>query len=328
MSKKANPTAVGLFVVIGIIMLIIGTVSFSSFRVAGDTKDLILYFDSSVKGLSVGAPVTHRGVKIGMVKSIRLRFNQADNDFDVPVLIELDHEMLRARSDRKVDLDSKTLFDNLIDQGLRAKLEASSFVTGQLYIELSIISDAAPPVYHQIDPIYPEMPTAHTDIEAFVRNLTRVDIMGITERLSSILELLEGKIGEMNVADISKGLTTTLTTIEDKLLDPSLDQALDSTKDALNDFKETSKVLRGEIVSISDEIQKSLVQIDGTMIEVREGVADVRHIISSDNVLAHDLRDALEQFAKASSSISELADFILLNPNALISGREQKDSDQ
>ena len=64
------------------------------------------------------------------------------------------------------------------------------------------------------------------------------------------------------------------------------------------------------------------------MIEVREGVADVRDTISPENILAQNLATALEQLAKASSSISELADFILLHPNALISGREQKASKQ
>ncbi|RKX33880.1 MAG: hypothetical protein DRP71_08940 [Verrucomicrobia bacterium] len=325
MSKKANPTAVGLFVVIGTILLIAGIISFSSFKVKGETQEFVLYFDSSVKGLSVGAPVTHRGVKIGTVIGMQLRFNQADGDFDVPVFIELDHDMLKARSDREVDFDNEALLKDLIDNGLRAKLEASSFVTGQLYIELSIMPDAEPPVYHQIEPIYSEMPTAHADIAAFMKSLGKMDIAGVTEKLSSVLELLEGKIEKMDVADISAGLTKVLAAIEQTLNDPTLDQALVTTEAALNDFKETSEVLRGEVVSVSGDIKSSLKQIDGTMIEIREGVADIRHIISSDSVLAHDLRDALEQLAKASGSISELTDFILLNPNALISGREQKD---
>jgi len=327
MSKKANPTAVGLFVIIGTILLIAGIISFSSFKVKGETQKFVLYFDSSIKGLSVNAPVTHRGVEIGRVIGMQLRFNQAEDDFDVPVFIELDHEMLKARSDREVDFDNKELLNDLIDNGLRAKLEASSFVTGQLYIELSIKPDAEPPVFHQIEPIYPEIPTTHADIEAFMKNLGKVDIAGVTEKLSSTLELLQTKIDEMNVTDISEGLTKVLIAIEKWIDDPTLDEALETTKAALDDFKETSKVLRGEVVSVSGDIKSSLKQIEGAMIEVREGVADLRHVISTDSVLAHDLRDALEQFAKASSSISELADFILLNPNALISGREQKDSE-
>lgn len=326
MSKKANPTAIGLFVIIGTILLIAGIISFSSFKVKGETREFVLYFDSSVKGLSVGAPVTHRGVKIGTVLRMQLRYNQADDDFDVPVFIELDHEMLKARSDREVDFDDEALLNDLIDKGLRAKLEASSFVTGQLYIELSVMPDAEPPVFHQVEPIYSEMPTTHANIEAFMKNLGKIDIAGVTNDLSSVLELLRAKIEEMDVTSISSGLTKVLAAIEKTLNDPSLDQALVSTEAALNDFKETSKVLRGEVVSVSGDIKSSLKQIDGTMIEIREGVADLRHIISADSVLAHDLRDALEQLAKASGSISELADFILLNPNALISGREQKDS--
>ena len=326
MSKKANPTAVGLFVVIGTILLIAGIVSFSTFKIKGVTQDFVLYFDSSVKGLSVGAPVTHRGVKIGKVKHMQLRFNQTDDDFDVPVFIELDQSLLRSQTDRKVDIADQALLDDLIAQGLRAVMESSSFVTGQLYIELSLLPNAPPPLYHQVEPLYLEIPTTPTKIESLMSNIASVDLKGLTERLSTVLESLEGKVVAADIEGISKGLTKVLAAIETKLDDPTLDEALETTKATLEDFKNTSIVLRGEVVSVSKDFKASLNQIESTMMELREGVADVRHTIAADNVLAHQLNMALEQLAKASSSISELADFLILNPNALISGREQEAS--
>jgi paraquat-inducible protein B len=326
MSKKANPTAVGLFVVIGMILLIAGIISFSSFKVKGVTQDFVLYFDSSVKGLSVGAPVTHRGVTIGKVKHMQLRFNQEDDDFDVPVFIELDQSLLRSQSDRKVDITDRELLEDLIAKGMRAIMEASSFVTGQLYIELSLLPNAPPPVFHQVKPLYLEIPTAPTKIESLMSNISSVDVKGLAERLTSVLEILEGKVEDADINGISEGLTGVLAAIEAKLEDPTLDEALETTKSTLEDFKDTSTVLRDEVVLVSDDIKAFLNQIESTMIEVREGVADLRHTLAADNVIAYQLSIALEQLAKASSSISELADFLILNPNALISGREHEAS--
>jgi len=326
MSKKANPTAVGLFDVIGMILLIAGIISFSSFKIKGVTQQFVLYFDSSVKGLSVGAPVTHRGVKIGTVTHMQLRFNQAADDFDVPVFIELNHNLLESQSDRDVDLADEELLDNLVAKGMRAVMEASSFVTGQLYVELSLIPDALPPVFHQIEPIYLEIPTAPTKIQSLMTNLSSMDVKGLSEQLTSVLSILETNIEAANIGGISKGLTEVLAAIDRKLNDPTLSNAVKTTDATLKDFKETSKVLRAEVVSVSHNIQSALKEIDGTMIEIREGVADIRHTISADNALAFQLRAALEQLAKASNSISELTDFLILHPNALISGRKQKDS--
>jgi paraquat-inducible protein B len=326
MSKKANPTAVGLFVVIGMILLIAGVISFSTYKVKGVTQEFVLYFDSSVKGLNIGAPVTHRGVKIGKVNHMQLRFNQADDDFSVPVFIELDQSLLHSQSDKKVDITDDEILKDLIDNGLRAVMESSSFVTGQLYIELNLDPESPPPVFHQVEPLHLEIPTAPTKIASLMSNIASVDLKGLTERLSSVLESLQSKVVDADIRGISEGLTEVMAAIESTLDDPSLDQALENTSATLEDFKETSIVLRGEVVSVSNDIKVSLKQIENTMIEVREGVADIRHTIAADNVLAHQLNIALEQLAKASTSISELADFLILNPNALISGREQEAS--
>ena len=157
-------------------------------------------------------------------------------------------------------------------------------------------------------------------------NIASVDLKGLTERLSTVLESLEGKVVAADIEGISKGLTKVLAAIESKLNDPTLDEALETTKATLEDFKDTSIVLRGEVVSVSKDFKASLNQIESTMMELREGVADVRHTMAADNTLAYQLNIALEELAKASSSISELADFLILNPNALISGREQEAS--
>ena len=57
MSKKINPTSIGLFIVIGVALGVSGVLLFSSFKLFSRTRDLILYFDDSLNGLNEGAPV-------------------------------------------------------------------------------------------------------------------------------------------------------------------------------------------------------------------------------------------------------------------------------
>mgnify|MGYP006349464133 CR=1 FL=1 len=67
MSKKANPTSIGLFIFVGLGLGVAGVLLFSSSRLFTRTAERVLYFNSSLNGLNEGAPVKYRGVTIGAV---------------------------------------------------------------------------------------------------------------------------------------------------------------------------------------------------------------------------------------------------------------------
>ena len=54
----------------------------------------MLFFEGSVSGLNVGAPVTFRGVKIGTVKEVSLFFDPKSLNMKIPVLIEFEPETI------------------------------------------------------------------------------------------------------------------------------------------------------------------------------------------------------------------------------------------
>ena len=76
MSKKINTTSIGLFIVVGVALGVIGLLLFSSSKLFSRSEEIIVYFDSSLNGLDEGAPVKFRGVTIGSVKRVMIRFNQ------------------------------------------------------------------------------------------------------------------------------------------------------------------------------------------------------------------------------------------------------------
>src|SRR6185503_10615741 len=100
MSKKANPTSIGLFIVVGLVLGVIGLIVLSSGKFLSKQQKFILYFDASLKGLNPGAPVKLRGVTIGSVVDVLIAHNQKTNDFAMPVIIELNQNLLRPKSDR------------------------------------------------------------------------------------------------------------------------------------------------------------------------------------------------------------------------------------
>src|SRR6185369_11107480 len=72
MSKRANPTLIGGFVIGAVVLLVAGVMLFGGGKLFQATQDFRLYFKENVNGLSVGAPVKFKGVEVGSVVSIQL----------------------------------------------------------------------------------------------------------------------------------------------------------------------------------------------------------------------------------------------------------------
>ena len=75
MAKPANKTRIGLFVVGAVGLAILAVAVFGSGSFFTDKRYYVMFFDGTVKGLTVGSPVMFRGVRIGSVSDISLLFN-------------------------------------------------------------------------------------------------------------------------------------------------------------------------------------------------------------------------------------------------------------
>jgi paraquat-inducible protein B len=136
------------------------------------TAPYLVYFDESVRGLSIGAPVEFRGIEIGKVTDFRLEFDRERDRFRIPVRIEIDPQRFT-----KIDLDDKAVrrehFDHLVASGLRAQLKSGNLLTGQLLVSLDIFEDAKPAQIVWSGPI-PVLPTMPTPLEEITASLTKV----------------------------------------------------------------------------------------------------------------------------------------------------------
>ncbi|MFA5090079.1 MAG: MlaD family protein [Candidatus Omnitrophota bacterium] len=197
MGKKASKTAIGLFVVGAIVLLVIGIVAFGSGALFKNTDKYVLFFDGSVKGLSEGAPVIFRGVKIGTVHKISLVYDPKTKDVLIPVIIEVELGRVKGVPEKLGASD----YNFLIQKGLRARLEIQNFITGQLMLSLDFYP-GKPATLHGLVKEYPEIPALpiSPDIFEVMQEIPIKDISDDLEAAASGINKLvnEGFYGFKN----------------------------------------------------------------------------------------------------------------------------------
>jgi len=152
--KKANKKMIGAFVVGSVLLLIIAVMAFGSGALFRLSDKYVLFFDGSIKGLSVGAPVIFRGVKIGNITKIGLVYDMEEKKVLIPVIIDVELARVKGFPERLGYPDYK----KLIEEGLRSKLEIQNFITGQLMIGFDFYPDKPAKIYDIIKD-YPELPS-------------------------------------------------------------------------------------------------------------------------------------------------------------------------
>ena len=206
MSRKANKTMIGLFVVAALVMLIIGTVVLGSGTLFKRTNKFVLYFDGSVKGLSIGAPVVFRGVGIGTVKDISLIYDSKAGTIMLPVIVEIEQGRIKgAPSFGELGGDKK-----MIELGLRGKLEVQSFLTGQLMISFDFYPDK-PAKLRGILNQYPELPTLPISPDIF-EVMNEIPIKEIAKNLEATAKGINKLV---NSSDLQRSLYELLNTFQE-----------------------------------------------------------------------------------------------------------------
>ena len=155
MSRKSSKAAIGIFVTGALMLLVIGISVFGSGMLFEKADKYVLFFEGSVRGLTTGAPVVFRGVKIGNVDHINLLYDPNSEKVYILVIIKVELSRVKGRPDNL----GYPNYGALIEKGLRARLEMQSFVTGQLIVSFDFYHDNKPAKLLGIVKQYPELPT-------------------------------------------------------------------------------------------------------------------------------------------------------------------------
>lgn len=319
MSKSANPTLIGAFVVGAVAITVAAVLALSGGRLLfRDIEQHVMYFQGSVKGLTVGSPVRFRGVNIGTVTDILLVIGE-EVRVRIPVIVEIDNTRFIVGPEAELAEDEDDM-DELIQMGLRGQLQLQSLLTGQLFIQLDYVPGS--PVNLVKDPMfakkYAEIPTIPTPIEKIT---TKLQDFPFDEVLDNIRAAMAGIDNLVNSEDLHQSLTSLRAALDrihglaDKL-DKQVEPLASSTSVALEKFGTTMDEARRTLQTAGSALQKA----QGTLDQAQSTLQSAEGLITDDQLLAA-IDQALLEIAAAASSIRVLAESIDQRPESLLRGR-------
>lgn len=334
MSKSVNPMAIGGFLIGGLALLITALLVFGGGQLLKPKLHWVVYFDSSLNGLNVGAPVKVQGVQVGTVKEIVLQMDLKHNRLMKPVVLEIEPGSLvnpqgEALQPALTDQERHERLQRFIDAGLRARLEIQSLLTGLLYVDLNFYPNYEARLTGLNYKDYPEVPAIPTTVdevkgalEEVVKKVKDMPLDSMVRDLSATLAEIRLIVASDETRQSREALARTLLEAEQLLADLNR-QLPPLVRDANQTVKEAGRMvksLHAEAKPALTAARQSLLKASAMLDEAKGAMANLADTAAGDSAL----QESLVELRDAARSIRLLSDYLEQHPESLIYGKSQK----
>ena len=324
MSRRANPTKIGLFMIGAIILTVIGVATVTSVGWFEKRSTFISFFPESVNGLDRGAAVKFQGVPVGSVTELLIEIDLGDKTFQVPVQYEIDLTRLTSPEGTFVHLNQESVLRQQIADGLRAQLQMESMVTNQLYIELTYRSDADEPKLARGLTPYPEIPTTPSLLAAFGTEAGSLvaDVLQILFRVNEMLD--EVDVGEINRAVVASAQAVQ-SLADSRELRAAIDEVAPMTVQvgsAMAEMQVLAEALTATIGPLQAQMEGTNAEAALTLQAMRLAIEDAHGLLKTDSGVGYQLGQALASLRSAAEALRVLAISLERNPDMLLRGKK------
>ncbi|EHH69656.1 MlaD family protein [Gluconobacter morbifer] len=316
-------TLVGAFVLGGIGLLVGAFVLFGNFHPFTHTEKAVLIFHGASSGLSVGSPVTFRGVQVGAVDRVVIEYNPATRDAYIPVYVTVRPDNITLTNSAHGHLPS---LKELVKQGLQGEMNLKSFVTGTSEIDLDFVPDIKP-VFHPGITHFTEIPTRQSTLEAMTKSLQDLPLKQLSDNATATLAA---------VRHLSDQLDHDL---------PPLVASVRQTSDHSRDMVDSARQL---VIQLQPELAHALAAIDHLAVtgsnqldargrelhallqnsnesiqQAGRALNNIQTMTSPRSADRANLEASLRDLAAAASAMRGFANDVERNPQLLLTGRRQ-----
>ena len=361
MAKQANKTVIGLFVVGAVVLLVVALVVFGGGKFFKKTNRYVAFFDGSVKGLSVGAPVMFRGALIGKVDDFQVYYDAKEQVFKIPVQLTLFPGKIHGvgMEQEFSEEQNQQLWDQMLKDGFRAELQLQSLVTGQLGIQLDFYPGKPLKLYgikeFDLPKDIKEIPTIQSGLQQLTRSIEQIPLDKIVK---DVRETIKGIHKLVNSPEIAQSLSYFMQTTKeardllrhiDEKVEPlftQVDQTLKDSQGLIRDVDRQIDPLAASLTRTSDDARKLVNNVNSriepvhadwaattkelrTALKAAEGALEsIDGMVDENSEFRYQVDAFLNEITLMARSLRAFADYLERNPDALLRGKIRRTGQQ
>ncbi len=343
MKTQANPTIIGIFTLVGLLIASAAVLLLSSNALFNTNHTLQLYFDKSANGLQVGSDVRFGGVRVGSVRSIGVMIDPEENRKIIPVVVSLNARELGQTGNEAeggIDFSSHEGVAKAVQRGLRAGMKQQSLVTGQLYVEFDVTPDITGFTFKPDQPSeYPVVPTIGTELDELVagigdgiRKFNALDLESVITNLRDLLQNTNERIASIDTDEVNRNLISITNDIAKITGDERITTAIDNLNKTLVNLEQLSTKANEEIGPMMEEAdavlttgRDILVETRASLTKLESAVDDISGIANPRGPVLLRLQQVLQETERASRALQELSNDLKRDPKSILTGRDESE---
>ena len=332
MKNNANSLAIGMFVLGAALIAVAGVIIFGAAKFFEDDKLFASRFSETVNGLDVGAPVKCRRVKIGKVERIAITSPKAkkkkktDREDMVLVIYSIDLNLLKRRMRDTDNVSGEEWIRMRVKDGLRAKLNYQSIVTGMLYVELDYLEKQNPDLElresHGVL-VIPSEPSGLSELmksmQDSIASISRIDFVSLFNNANALIVNLNKKVTEIDAKNLTDTAVLTMRSADAFLR--NADSLASSAKVTLGNVDATLDNVDSALASADKNLTFLSRDLSKTLAGIDRFVANIGSMTDENSQLRFELVSLLNTLRNSVKTLGNLADYIQRNPNAILTGK-------
>ena len=327
---KRNALLIGVFVIAAMAMIVVGVLWLSGNTLFKKQQEAMIFYKGNVTGLYVGAPVTFRGVAVGQVEEIGIQVDRDSLKALMPVRIRLQPDALRFK---RAGADSAIDLPTLVQRGLRARLVAQSFVTGQKSIELDFVPNTPSTLVGESSK--PEIPALAERFGALIDQVADLPLRDTVQEVrDTVKELRETLVSVQHSLDSTQkvlaGASDELTKtgrdsrVTLQAASDAVRQVQTSTAATLTSITQLSEATRNTVTQAQPELQRTLQGAREAADSARVAMNRVAEMTAPNASLRADLDASMRDLSQAARGLRDWSELLEEKPNAVIFGTKRE----
>lgn len=331
MKTKVRPAIVGAFVIGAFMLGVIALLAFGRVSFFSKPQRFVVYFDESIQGLDLGSPVKLRGVRIGRVVDLNVRYEPDNNHSVVAVVCELNRSMITDTKGDQLNVADRAELQKLVDRGLRAQLGILGLATGMLYVELNFVDPQDYPAptlpFQPKYVVVPPMPSAISEMQGNLTDvldqIRKIDFVGISIELKGLMVDARKQLNGVDLKGAVAQWKQTGASFQKLADSPEIPQVITNLNASIADLRRVLADIDAQVSPTSKELAATLAQAQQALASFNATAGAAHRFIAAQSGLGDEATRTLEQLRSAAEAVQRLADFLERNPQALISGKKR-----